>query len=132
LIDHTFTPAWFLRGPHAQTIWGRMTRRRLLVKFRRETLTTPDGDELVLDHLVAPVRNDRFRFVLLHGLEGSANSVYIQGMLSVIAKLGFNATAVNFRSCETLPRDASQSPSAPLSLRRDDRFRLRRPHPARP
>jgi predicted alpha/beta-fold hydrolase len=104
LIDHTFTPAWFLRGPHAQTIWGRMTRRRLLVKFRRETLTTPDGDELVLDHLVAPVRNERFRFVLLHGLEGSANSVYIQGMLSIIARLGFNATAVNFRSCARDPK----------------------------
>jgi predicted alpha/beta-fold hydrolase len=102
--DYTFTPAWFLRGPHAQTIWGRMTRRRLLVKFRRETLTTPDGDELVLDHLVAPVRNDRFRFVLLHGLEGSANSVYIQGMLSIIARLGFNATAVNFRSCARDPK----------------------------
>jgi predicted alpha/beta-fold hydrolase len=104
ISDHTFTPAWFLRGPHAQTIWGRMTRRRLLVKFRRETLTTPDGDELVLDHLVAPVRNDRFRFVLLHGLEGSANSVYIQGMLSIIARLGFNATAVNFRSCARDPK----------------------------
>ncbi|MEA2238922.1 MAG: uncharacterized protein QOC81_3646 [Thermoanaerobaculia bacterium] len=100
----TFKPAWFLRGPHAQTTWGRMTRRRQLVTFRRETLTTPDGDELVLDHLVAPVRNERFRFVLLHGLEGSTNSVYIQGMLSIIARLGFNATAVNFRSCARDPR----------------------------
>ncbi|MEA2325657.1 MAG: uncharacterized protein QOE68_616, partial [Thermoanaerobaculia bacterium] len=67
--------------------------------FRRETLTTPDGDELLLDHLDAPVRDARFRFVLLHGLEGSANSVYIQGMLSVIARHGFAATAINFRSC---------------------------------
>jgi predicted alpha/beta-fold hydrolase len=47
----TFTPAWFLRGPHAQTIWGRLVRPRLLVKRRRETLITPDDDELVLDHL---------------------------------------------------------------------------------
>jgi predicted alpha/beta-fold hydrolase len=108
ISDQTFTPAWFLRGPHAQTIWGRMTRRRRLVKLRRETLTTPDGDELILDHLDdhldAPVRNDRFRFVLLHGLEGSANSVYMQGMLSVIARLGFAATAVNFRSCARDPK----------------------------
>jgi predicted alpha/beta-fold hydrolase len=101
---NTFTPAWFLRNPHAQTIWGRLARRRQLVKFRRETLTTPDGDELVLDHLDAPVRNDRFRFVLLHGLEGSANSVYIQGLLCVIARHGFGATAINFRSCARDPR----------------------------
>ena len=81
-----------------------MTRRRRLVKLRRETLLTPDGDELLLDHLDAPVRNDRFRFVLLHGLEGSANSVYIQGLLSVIARLGFAATAINFRSCARDPK----------------------------
>ena len=100
----TFTPAWFLRNPHAQTIWGRMVRRRQLVKFRRETLTTPDGDELVLDHLDAAVRNERFRFILLHGLEGSANSVYMQGLLSTIARHGLAATAINFRSCARDPR----------------------------
>ena len=101
--QQTFTPAWFLRGPHAQTIWGRLARPRRLVRLRRETLTTPDGDELVLDHLDAPVRDDRFRFVLLHGLEGSANSVYMQGLLSVIARQGFAATAMNFRSCARDP-----------------------------
>jgi predicted alpha/beta-fold hydrolase len=99
LTEHTFTPAWFLRGPHAQTIWGRLVRPRRLVRFRRETITTPDGDELVLDHLDAPVRGERFRFVLMHGLEGSTNSVYMQGLLSVIARRGFGATAINFRSC---------------------------------
>ncbi|HXA16810.1 MAG TPA: alpha/beta fold hydrolase [Thermoanaerobaculia bacterium] len=99
MTEHTFTPAWFLRGPHAQTIWGRLVRPRRLVRFRRETITTPDGDELVLDHLDAPVRGERFRFVLMHGLEGSTNSVYMQGLLSVIARRGFGATAINFRSC---------------------------------
>ncbi|MFN2638426.1 MAG: hypothetical protein ABR585_15615, partial [Gemmatimonadaceae bacterium] len=56
-----FRPAWWLRGPHAQTIWGRITRRRRLVRLTRETLITPDDDDLVLDHLDAPVRDDRFR-----------------------------------------------------------------------
>jgi predicted alpha/beta-fold hydrolase len=95
----TFTPAWFLRGPHAQTVWGRLVRPRLRVSCVRETLTTPDGDELVIDHLDAPVRDSRFRFVLLHGLEGSTNSVYMQGLLSIIARYGFAATGINFRSC---------------------------------
>jgi len=97
-MDSTkFTPAWFLPGPHAQTIWGRIARPRRLVTTRREVLATPDGDELVLDHLDADVRSPRF--VLLHGLEGSANSVYMQGMLSIIKRHGFAATAINFRSC---------------------------------
>jgi hypothetical protein len=108
-LTDTFTPAWFLRGPHAQTIWGRLARPRQLVKFRREALTTPDGDELVLDHLDAPVRDERFRFVLLHGLEGSTNSVYMQGLLNVIQKHGFAATAINFRSCARDPQHVHRS-----------------------
>src|SRR2546423_10930509 len=73
-----FSPAWFLRGPHLQTIWGRLTRPRRLVQFRREVLTTPDDDDLVLDHLDAPAHSPIVRFVLLHGLEGSSYSVYMQ------------------------------------------------------
>ena len=100
-----FTPAWFLPGPHLQTIWGRLVRSRRLVDLRREHVETPDGDELVLDHLDArPAGNDRagnanVHFVLLHGLEGSAHSVYIQGVLSAIGRHGASATAINFRSC---------------------------------
>ena len=101
-----FSPAWFLRGPHAQTIWGRVTRPRRLVPMRRETLETPDGDELLLDHLDTPVTSDRpLHFILLHGLEGSSNSVYMQGVLAAVARLGHAATAVNFRSCARDPKN---------------------------
>jgi predicted alpha/beta-fold hydrolase len=95
-----FSPAWFLPGPHAQTIWGRIARPRRLVRFQRESVTTPDGDELLLDHLDAPVTApEPLRFILMHGLEGSSFSVYIQGILSVIARHGYAATVINFRSC---------------------------------
>ncbi len=91
-----FAPAWFLPGPHLQTIWGRIARPRRLVQLRRESLTTPDGDELLLDHLDG---DGDLHFLLLHGLEGSSYSVYIQGTLAVIARSGHSATAMNFRSC---------------------------------
>ncbi len=91
-----FSPAWFARGPHLQTIWGRIVRPRRLAKLRRETIETPDGDELTLDHLDG---DTSIRFLLLHGLEGSSNSVYMQGLLAAIARHGFAATAINFRSC---------------------------------
>jgi uncharacterized protein len=101
-----FSPAWFLPGPHVQTIWGRLTRPRQLVKMRREVLETPDGDELVLDHLDAPVTAaEPLHFVLMHGLEGSSHSVYIQGVLEVIARHGHAATALNFRSCARDPKN---------------------------
>jgi len=99
----TFVPGWWARGPHAQTIWGRLTRSRHTVPLRREVLCTPDDDDLIVDHL----DGTRLRFVLLHGLEGSSNSVYIQGLLRVIARHGYAATAMNFRSCARDPRQLS-------------------------
>lgn len=101
-----FLPSWFLRGPHAQTIWGRLARPRRLVNFRREVITTPDDDDLVLDHLDAAAPTARF--VLMHGLEGSSYSVYMQGLLAVIARAGQAATAMNFRSCARDPRNLSR------------------------
>jgi predicted alpha/beta-fold hydrolase len=100
-----FSPAWFLRGAHAQTIWGRVARPRRLVPMRREVIETPDSDELVLDHLDTPVTAKRpVHFLLMHGLEGSSNSVYIQGVLAAIGRHGHAATAINFRSCARDPK----------------------------
>lgn len=87
-------------GPHLQTIWGRIVRPRRLVQLRRESLETPDGDELLLDHVDG---GSDLHFVLLHGLEGSSYSVYMQGTLAIIARLGHSATAINFRSCAREP-----------------------------
>ena len=98
-----FLPAWWLPGPHLQTIWGRAARGRSLIAFRREVLETPDGDELVLDHLEGEASAPRV--LLLHGLEGSSNSVYIQGFLQQAARRGWRATAMNFRSCARDPKD---------------------------
>lgn len=100
--SHEFLPASWLPGAHLQTIWGSLTRPRRLVEFRREILETPDGDELVLDHLDGP-RSD-VRVILLHGLEGSSYSVYVQGLLARLRDLGVPATAINFRSCARNPR----------------------------
>src|SRR5205085_8311175 len=139
-VDTTFAPAWWLSNPHAQTVWPRLARSRRQVAFRRESLTTPDGDELILDHVegtapVTPSREDgeespatsaerasvanpspfaRLRmtnphFILLHGLEGSSHSISIQGPLSVIARRGFSATAVNWRSCARDPENVLRS-----------------------
>ncbi len=98
-----FHPAWWLPGAHPQSMWGRLARPRRLVAFRRETLETPDGDELVLDHVDA--RDEAPRLLILHGLEGSSYSVYVQGMADVARKRGLAVTALNFRSCARPPDD---------------------------
>lgn len=101
-----FRPAWWLPGAHLQTLWGPLTRGRRLVESTREVLPTPDGDELVLDHVDGPPGSPRV--LLLHGLEGSSNSVYIQGLLALLAGIGWRGTAMNFRSCARDPLDVGR------------------------
>ena len=95
--SEAYRPAPWLPGAHLQTAWGRLTRPRRLVPMRREVLETPDGDGLVVDHVDgaegSPV------VIVLHGLEGSSNSVYAQGLLDVVRRRGWRGAAMNFRSC---------------------------------
>jgi predicted alpha/beta-fold hydrolase len=97
------TPAWFLPGAHLQTAWARLTRSRRLITFEREVLTTPDDDDLVLDHTAGPLGSPRV--LLLHGLEGSAYSLHTQGLAVLVAQAGWRATVLNFRSCARDPAD---------------------------
>jgi predicted alpha/beta-fold hydrolase len=83
-----------------------VARSRRLVPFRREILTTVDDDELVLDHVEGAPGSPRL--LVLHGLEGSSHSVYVQGILSVAVARGWRGTAVNFRSCARDPAHLSR------------------------
>lgn len=100
-----FRPAWWLGGPHAQTIGGRFLRERNGVPLRRERLDTPDGDFLELDFAelpgaewTEPRRTDPVVLVL-HGLEGSAGSGYVLQTLRELAARGLRGVALNFRTC---------------------------------
>jgi uncharacterized protein len=98
-IGTGFTPAGWLRGRHAQTVWGRLARSKRQVAMRREALTAPDGDTLFVDHLDAPAAKGAPFLLVLHGLEGSSNSVYAQGILALAARAGLRAAVLNFRFC---------------------------------
>jgi hypothetical protein len=84
-------------------MWGRLARPRRLVSFRREIVPTRDGDDLVLDHVNAPDGSPRL--LVLHGLEGSSYSVYVQGLSETARRAGFAVTVLNFRSCARPPDD---------------------------
>jgi len=100
-----FVPAWWLKSRHAQTVWGRLARPQALLRLRREALTSPDGDTLLIDHLDVPAEKDARLLLLLHGLEGSSNSVYAQGMLALAARAGLRAAVLNSRYCAREPED---------------------------
>lgn len=102
-----FSPAWWLPSTHAQTAWGGLTRPRRLVPFRREVLETPDSDDLVIDFVDGPAGSPIV--VVVHGLEGSSYSVYVQGILALARRRGWRGAALNFRSCARDPADLSRT-----------------------
>jgi predicted alpha/beta-fold hydrolase len=86
-------------------VWGQLARSRRLVELERERVATPDDDDLILDHLASEGVAEGPRLLVLHGLEGSSHSVYVQGMLALARERGWRATALNFRSCARDPHD---------------------------
>ncbi len=96
-----FSPAWALGHRHAQTIWPALFRRVAAPAVVAEVWRTSDGEALDLDLL--PDRPGRPGVLVLHGLEGSSRSGYVRGLLSAAHARGWNAAAVNARSCGTSP-----------------------------
>ncbi|MEO6527134.1 MAG: alpha/beta fold hydrolase [Gemmatimonadaceae bacterium] len=101
LSEYTYTPAWWVPGAHLRTLWGKLVRRPAAVETRVERWSTPDGDEVELRRVAPPPGSgdDAPRLLLLHGLEGTIRSHYLQGTLAHAHRFGWAADALIFRSC---------------------------------
>jgi predicted alpha/beta-fold hydrolase len=95
----SFKPAWWLPGPHAQTLGARLVRPKHGLPSRRERWTTVDDDFLDLEFVDGPGLRDDALVVLLHGLEGSAGSGYMLELARRLAGRGVASVGLNFRSC---------------------------------
>jgi uncharacterized protein len=92
-----YSSPWWLRGGHSQTIWGKLVRERRELPLGQRDFSTPDGD--VLEVYSLPHVPSAPHVVLLHGLEGSLRSHYVNGILSGAFDARLNAHVVMFRSC---------------------------------
>jgi predicted alpha/beta-fold hydrolase len=92
-------PAWWLPGPHLQTLGARMLRTKRGPRSRRARWTTPDGDFLDLDFVEGEHLRDDVLVLLLHGLEGSSRSGYILELEHRLHDQRIGTVALNFRSC---------------------------------
>ena len=104
--ESTFEPAWWLRGPHRQTIWPVFFRRRPRLPTRHERLELEDGDFL---DIVWIGSNNGPLVLLLHGLEGSIESHYSAGMLKVLNDMGLRPVFMHFRGCSGEPNRLPRS-----------------------
>ncbi len=94
----TFVSPLWLRSGHAQTIFGHVTRSRFQVDYHRVAIAGVDNEPITVDCL-EPEGELAGHVVLLHGLEGSSYSPYIQGLSQRASSLGMKSWAINFRSC---------------------------------
>ncbi|HUR91281.1 MAG TPA: hydrolase [Gemmatimonadaceae bacterium] len=92
-----FSPAWYLRNRHVQTLWGKLARRLPPAPTRVERWETPDGDFIDLHRIQGSPGSPRL--VMLHGLEGTIRSHYAQGLLHEAGRRGWGADLLIFRSC---------------------------------
>jgi len=78
-------------------MWGKLFRRQGLHATRIERWDTLDGDFLEAHHLDAAPGAPRL--ILLHGLEGTIRSHYLQGLLAEARRRGWGGSVLIFRSC---------------------------------
>ena len=98
-----FRPAPWLPGGHAQTIFAPLMRAWPRPLTDRERWELPDGDFVDVDRLRGDSSSRAPALLVLHGLEGSARSSYIRGMLAQARRRGLRGYALNFRSCSDEP-----------------------------
>ena len=95
-LQSEFSPAWWLKNTHLQTLYGSSIRRVPALSLRRERLKTPDHDFIDIDFYG---EGDLPLVILLHGLAGSSQSNYIKGLQPALLEQGFRSVVLNFRGC---------------------------------
>lgn len=120
VFNSPFRPAWWLRNPHAQTLFSTFFRQLPKVARDREIVALPDGDFLDLDwHLPQGWRDDQPLVLVVHGLSGSSESHYVLGLQAELSVRGWGSAALNCRGASrpnNLPRAYHAGASDDLRL----------------
>jgi predicted alpha/beta-fold hydrolase len=102
IIRSDFDPPRWLRNRHVQTVmpslpWSWRSRPQL----RREIVRLPDGDATAVDWVVETEATPKTAplLVILHGLEGSAESSYARMLMEAAAERQWRCCVLHFRDC---------------------------------
>ena len=94
--DTDFKPSWWLRSPHLQTLWPVFFKKRHKLDLTPEQVELDDGD--FIDLRWSKKTSERIVLVL-HGLEGSLDSHYANGIIYSLEKSGYKPVFMYFRGC---------------------------------
>ncbi|SKA82545.1 hypothetical protein SAMN02745166_00924 [Prosthecobacter debontii] len=96
VLTSSYRAPRYLRSGHVQTVLPVFLPRAKPPAPKHQRLELPDGDFVDLRWFHA---GHRRLAILSHGLEGSAEAVYIRSMTAALLHAGWNVLAWNYRGC---------------------------------
>jgi len=106
IIKSKFSPRWWLRNPHLQTIAAAKLFQPPKVDSQRERLELNDGDFLDINwshKTTGPL------VCLFHGLAGSIQSSYARGAFHLLEQAGMRPVFMHWRGCGGEPNRLARS-----------------------
>jgi uncharacterized protein len=91
-----FKPAWWIASPHLQTLWPVFFKKRYKLDLIAEQVELDDGDFI---DLCWSKKGSEKTVLILHGLEGSLHSHYINGIIYQLERAGCRPVLMHFRGC---------------------------------
>jgi len=110
IITSTFKPAWWLKNPHLQTMWGTSFKKETKLDLISQKIALEDED--FIDVVKTPDINDKPIVVILHGLEGCIGSHYVKPLIKTLADNGYGVFFMHFRGCGYEPNKNTKGYSA--------------------
>ena len=88
-----FKPAWWLPSSHLQTLWPVFFKKRQPLELISEQVELDDGDFIDLRW---SKKNADKTVLVLHGLEGSLESHYVNGIMFSLEQSGYKPVLLHF------------------------------------
>ena len=98
LVKSQHQPSFLFRNGHFSTIYSARLRPIPKLIQERERVMLPDGDFIDVDWSFSE-KETRKAAILLHGLEGNAQRVYMKGQAMQLILKGWDVAAMNHRGC---------------------------------
>ncbi|HKS30157.1 MAG TPA: alpha/beta fold hydrolase [Pyrinomonadaceae bacterium] len=103
LSEKPFVPHPLFTSGHAQTLaayaWPRRRKLRWQARDHARLFEVEQGVQVLAHYRWQERKQDSPTMLLLHGLEGSTESIYILGTADKAFRAGFNVVRLNLRTC---------------------------------
>lgn len=98
LLSSAYRAKGLFKNPHFSTIYSARLRPKPGPVQERRRLELPDSDFLDIDWSYASKKSSRIA-ILLHGLEGNAQRIYMKGQADALTEANWDVAAMNHRGC---------------------------------